>query len=248
MADLVAWKNSVLNKHLDTDGIKDDAGQCSQVPLSWAEVVFPGVKWQDLLPEVGSDHGVKDWAGKSTQYFTWIENNHADVNQLPLPGDILVFGATPAKGFTNQFKNDFGHTGVCETASPSGYTLIQQNSPNLGEGVNDTSYPWNYRPCLGWFRPTANHPVAVATPASAPIASNNVGRTLVLPKSIKEWHVYNPEGPYDVAHAIHILSPAQFGGLNYEIKADLGNGIYLIDTEMYGRVAIWTQGTVATIS
>lgn len=250
MANFQAWKNSVLGQVLDTDKVAADKGQCSQVPISWAETVFPGISRADLLPSAGSG-GVDQWAGKSTKYFTWIENNHADVNQLPLQGDILVFGATPAKGFTSAFKNPDGHTGVCDTASSTGYTLVQQNAPNYGESVNDSSYPWKLNPCLGWFR-AANQPAgAVPAPANpVPVPSNsvNVGRTLHLPASITTWHVYNPNGPYDTAHATHTLDPAKFGGLSYVIVADKGNGVYLVNTKDFGEVAIWTEGTVATIS
>jgi hypothetical protein len=251
MADLQAWENSVLGQHLDSDGVAQDAGQCSQVPISWAETIFPGTPWSDSLPAVGSDKGVNAWAGKSTQHFTWIENNHSDINQLPLPGDIMVFDATPAKGYGSTVKNPYGHTGVCKSASISGYTLIQQNAPSLGQGVNDTSYAWSFRPCLGWFRADAAAqpaPNPAPAPAAAPVMSNNVGRTLHLPKSISSWHVYNPDGPYDIPHATHVLDPAMYGGLDYPIVGDKGNGVYLIDTQMFGRVAICTSGTVATIS
>lgn len=256
MADFITWKSSVLGQVLDTDKVKADAGQCSQVPISWAEYLNPGVAWSDMLPAVGSDAGVDQWAGKSSKYFTWIENNTSDVNQLPLQGDILVFGATPAKGYSNQFKNPYGHTGVCDSASPTGYTLVQQNAPNFGESVNDSSYVWKLNPCLGWFRP-ANQPAntaplpSAATPSvqtSVPQNSINVGRTLNLPKSISSWHVYNPDGPYDLAHATHVLDPAEYGGLSYVIQADKGNGIYVIDTQMFGPQAIWTANTVATIT
>lgn len=251
MADLLAWKNSKLGQHLAVDGVKGDAGQCSQVPESWAMTEHPGVALGDLLPQLGADAGVKDWAGKSTKYYIWIENNHADVNQLPLPGDIGVSGATPAKGYTNKFKNDDGHTWVFGSASPSGYTAIQQNAPQDGQGVNETGYPWNYRPVLGWFREVAaaaQPTVAVTAAAVAPVNSVHVDRTLHLPASIAEWHVYNVDGPYDLAHATHVIKPKQFGGLSYVIQRDLGNGIYVIHTEDFGDVAIWTQGTVATIS
>ena len=253
MADFQTWKNGVLGQILDSDQVPADKGQCSQVPVSWAEYLFPGVKWSDLLPAVGSDAGVDQWAGKNTKYFTWIANDTNDVNQLPMQGDIMVFGATPAKGYASQFKNPYGHTGVCDTASPTGYTIVQQNAPNFGESVNDSSYPWKLNPCLGWFR-AVNQPANVApqpspsTPVTQPANSINVGRTLNLPKSVSQWHVYNVAGPYDLAHATHILDPAQYGGLSYVIQKDLGNGIYAIDTQDFGQVAIWTKDTVATIS
>lgn len=253
MADIQAWENGILGQHLNTDGVKNDAGQCSQVPISWAEVLFPGVPWSKLLPLANGNGGVDTWAGRSTDYMTWIENNTSDKNQLPMVGDIIVIGATPAKGYTSTFKNPQGHTGVVKSASVSGYTLIQQNSPALGSGVNDTSYPWNHFPVLGWFRPknqVVNAPNPAPAPAQIPVMSNNVSKILTLPGNITSWHVYNPAGPYNLAHATHVLNPSLGGpgGLHYAILADLGNGIYKIHTEDYGDVAIWTQGTPASIT
>lgn len=252
MADFTSWKNSVLGHKLDTDGKVADNGQCTQVPLSWAESLFPGITWTDLLPPVES---AKDWAEKSTKYFTWIANNHADVNQLPMQGDIMVFGATPASGYSNKFKNPDGHTGVCDSASVSGYTLIQQNAPNFGEVVNDSSYGWHVVPCLGWLRSVNQVTVAPnPAPVAPPQASINPGQTLMLPAKNADgtpdsiWHLYHENGPYDYAHAIAVLDPAMYGGLHYQILGDKGNGIYVIQTEMFGRGAIWTHGTNATIS
>lgn len=247
MADLQAWENGILGQRLDTDGVKADAGQCSQVPLSWAKVLFPTASWSKLLPPLGSNVGIREWAGKSTNYFTWIDNNHADVNQLPLPGDIGVSGATPAKGFTDSFKNPDGHAWVFKSASPSGYTMIQQNGPNLGEGVNQASQPWNLIPVLGWFRDTnVNVPVPVPP---APVASPMVGKTIRFPKTDFYIPVFNIGGPYDKAHAIHALDPKLFNHeLDYPILQDLGNGLYVINTQNFGKVVVAITGTDATIS
>lgn len=239
MADLQAWENSVLGKVLDTDGLPKDKGQCSQVPISWAEDIFPGVTWAALLPEATY---VEEWAGKSTKYFAWIANNPSDKNQLPLPGDILIFGATPAKGYTMTYENPGGHAAVCKSASISGYTIVEQNEP-LGSGVHDGSFAWTLRPCLGWFRAintivSTPAPAPVAPhPAAAPVMSVNVDKQLVFPSSVHSWWVYNVGGPYDQAHHTHVLTKA--AGLSYPIKRDLGNGLYVITTHDYGDVAVW---------
>lgn len=242
-----SWKNSVLGQHLDTDGLPEDKNQCTQVPLSWALALFPGHKWTDLLESVKT---AKDWAGKSTKYFQWIANNHADVNQLPMQGDVMVFGPTPDKGYTDHFANPDGHAGVCDSASPTGYTLVQQNTPAPGEGVNDTSYPWNFRPCLGWLRPVnaVQHsaPVPVPTP---PTVSTNVGKTIVFPADDTYIPTYNVGGPYDLPHHTHGLDPKLFKhSLSYTIEADLGNGLYKIHTQDFGDVVVCITGTGGTIS
>lgn len=242
-----SWKNSVLGKVLDTDGNKADTDQCTQVPLSWAITLYPGIKWTDMLAPVPA---AKDWAGKSSKYFTWIANNKADVNQLPLQGDIMVFGATPANGSTDTFDNPNGHVGVCDSASPTGYTLVQQNAPKSGEAVNDTSYAWNYRPCLGWFRPVQQtvHTAPVPVPP-APVVSTNVGKTITFPEKDTFIPVYHVGGPYDGAHKLGGLDPALFHRpLGYPILADLGNGLYKVHSEDWGDVAVSPNGTGATIS
>lgn len=246
MADYQAWKNSVLGKVLDSDHVAADNGQCTQVVISWGEQIYPGVAWQDLFPPVKA---AKDMFNNyNKKYWLQIPNNRNDVNQLPLQGDILIFDKTPSQGYANQYDNPYGHAAVCDSASPTGYTIVQQNAPMPGEAVNDSSYAWKLNPCLGWLRPL-NQPANV-TPQPSPTppqASSNVGKTLYLPKTIAQWHVYNVDGPYDLAHATHILNPAMFGGLSYKIVQDKGNGIYIIDTQDFGPVAIWTAGTVATI-
>lgn len=257
--NIAEWQTDKLGQRLNVTG---DIGECSQVPISWAMFLYPGVKWQDLFPPVNSAKQMFDKF--NDKYFLKIVNNHVDVNQLPMPGDIMVFDATPAKGYSNTYQNPNGHTGVCVSASPSGYTLLQQNSPasnvydakgkliKPGSGCNDTSFPWKYRPCLGWLRPRNLAPTIPVPPT--PVTSGNVGKTIHLPAKNADgspdnsWHLYHEDGPYDYPHAIAVLNPAQFGGLDYQILADKGNGIYAIQTQMFGRGAIWTMNTNATIS
>lgn len=146
--DYQAWKASVLGKVLNIDGT--DAGQCTQVPLSWAEQQNPGVPWDTLIPPVVS---AKDmFTHVATHYYTPIVNDHTNPNQLPIQGDIMVFGPTPEPGYVDTYDNPYGHTGVCDGATPQGYTLVQQNAPSFGSPVNVTSYGWHFRPCLGWLR------------------------------------------------------------------------------------------------
>jgi hypothetical protein len=239
------WKGEAL-----AEGVVGD-GQCVSLVVnnvnSWTAKLFPGITWTDYISSVKTANQLMQ-AGNS-KYFLTIVNDHADVNQLPLQGDIMVFDSTPSKGYSDTVQNSAGHCGVCDSASASGYTLMQQNAPAIGQHVNDSSYAWNYRPCLGWLRPI--NQLAVT---SAPVASANVGKTLTLPKLNANqtpdtvWHVYNVAGPYDLAHATHVLDPALYGGLKYVIQADMGNGIYVIDTQDYGQVAIWTEATNAVIS
>ncbi len=228
------WKPSVLGKHVDID--KSYGAQCVDVVLDIGEAYFLGIAWSTLFPPVssakllGSKHNDK--------YFEWVPNDHNDPNQLPETGDIMVFDATPASGYTNTFENPDGHCGVCDHATSAGYWLLQQNAPATGAAVNVTYYPWKYRPCLGWLRPRLS---TTASPAPAPTAKPDNGKTLYLPQSVQKWRVYSVQGPWTVGHEVAYLWPSKFkGGLSYKILATLASGVYEIQTEDFGKVAIYT--------
>lgn len=78
------------------------------------------------------------------------------------------------------------------------------------------------------------------------------GTTVLTPSGKKEnvnylnlhphmtsWAVYNVNGPYTKDKAVGHLSPKQFGGLSYTILGTPTNNIYIIETESFGRVAIY---------
>lgn len=76
----------------------------------------------------------------------------------------------------------------------------------------------------------------------------NTTKKLYLPASADTWRVYRTKGPYTVGNEIHLLTPKKFGGLTYNIVGNPSKDIYLIDTEVKGRVAIYAgAGTGATI-
>lgn len=152
--DYQSWKANVLGEVLNVDG--SDPGQCTQVSLSWGQAIYPGVAWNALFPPVPAAKQM--FTNVATHYFTAIVNDHNDPNQLPLQGDIMVFDATPQAGYSDGYDNPYGHTGVCDGASSSGYSLVQQNAPYFGSPVNVTTYPWHFRPCLGWLRSVASAP------------------------------------------------------------------------------------------
>ena len=56
---------------------------------------------------------------------------------------------------------------------------------------------------------------------------------------MQSWAVYNVNGPYTKEYKIGDLLPAQFGGLSYRILEEKGGDVYIIQTEAYGRCAIW---------
>lgn len=214
-------------------------------PAAYVEQLFPGVPWSDIIQPV---QNAKDMAGKSNQYLKWIENDHNNPNQLPPQGAIAVFGATPATGYTNPYNNPDGHTGIIDSASPAGYALLQQNAPAFGQAANVTNYPWRFRPCLGWYVLADEVPNQIPPASPAPQGTGNTGKDLFLPPTTGPWHLYNENGPYDQIHYKGLLAPSQFGGLHYQILEDKGNGVYVIQTQMYGRGAVYTQGSDVRIT
>lgn len=81
-----------------------------------------------------------------------------------------------------------------------------------------------------------------------PTTITSTGQTLHLPASAKTWRVYNTNGPYTSRYAIHQLTPSEYGGLTYEILGNPAPHIYLINTSVKGKVAIYAgPGTGATI-
>lgn len=75
------------------------------------------------------------------------------------------------------------------------------------------------------------------------------GKTLHLPKSADTWRVYNVNGPYTVGNEVHLLTPSAFtNGITYDILEEKGGHVYIINTQVKGRVAIYAHpSTGATI-
>lgn len=142
------FKASVLNKHIGDNECVSLVVNNSQ---AYSEKLFPGVAWTSIFKPVTGAREL--FNAVSTKYYTKIANDHSNASQLPKQGDVMVFDATPKSGYTNTFRNPYGHTGICDKANSSGYWLLQQNAPASGQAVNVTYYPWKFRPCIGWLRP-----------------------------------------------------------------------------------------------
>jgi hypothetical protein len=233
-----SFKASVLGKVIGD-------GQCVSLVVNnsnaYIEHLFPGVSWPNIMPPVASAYQL---AGKGNSYLEWIENDHADVNQLPEQGDIMVFGPTgPNLPYVDKYANPDGHCGICDSATPTGYELLQQNAPAFGAAANVTEYAWDFRPCLGWYHPT------ISAPAPAPTTPAPEGQTITLPATTGPWHAYPVGGPYNPnTPGLPELWPSKFGGLTYTIDANRGNGIYTITTQDFGQRDLWTNGSNVTIS
>lgn len=85
-------------------------------------------------------------------------------------------------------------------------------------------------------------------PAKKPTRWINAESTLHLPGTVSKWRVYRENGPYTTGNEVGFLNPAKFGGLAYVIKGERMNDVVVIDTQDFGRVAIYVaKSTGATI-
>lgn len=232
-----AWKPSALGAKIDID--KEYGDQCVDVDLSYGEALFPGVSWSTVFPPVANAKQL--FASHNPTYFDAIANDHSNANQVPEQGDILVCDATPAPGYSNQFSNPAGHTGVVDSADSSGYTILMQDGSVPTGNAYLQSQAWRYRPVIGWLRPKL---AAAPSPTSAPPPTTHGGpaKKLFLPASVYQWRVYNLSGPWTPGHEIAFLRPSAFPpGLTYDILGTLGLGtnMYEIQTQDFGKVAIY---------
>lgn len=139
------WKSKVLNgPPLDVDNSGDD--DCVDVSKDWAQYLFPGVSW---VNSIGYGNAKDIYANASTTYFDKIPYTKGFI---PQQGDIGVFDATPAPGYTNTFNNPYGHTGVIDSANTTSYAMVQQES-GTGTPPRLATWLWSYRPPIGFLRP-----------------------------------------------------------------------------------------------
>lgn len=184
------FKKSVLGKKIFD-------GECVSLIVNnskaYCESLWPGVSWPTIIKPDPSAKNI--FANASTKYFVKIINDHSNASQLPKQGDVMVFGATPQTGYSNTFRNPFGHVGVCDKANSSGYWLLQQNAPASGQAVNVTYYPWRFRPCIGWLRPISK-PATTPKPIAKEIPSEPTKTTTPTPP--KPIEPANPTPPKEV--------------------------------------------------
>lgn len=76
-------------------------------------------------------------------------------------------------------------------------------------------------------------------PAPKPTPKKVKTKKLHLPATAKTWRVYKPNGPYTVGNEIHLLTPSAFGGITYDILQEKGGHVYIINTSVKGKVAIY---------
>lgn len=140
------FKNKYIGKSFDFDGAA--GAQCADVAKAYVAEVH-GKKWR----EIGSyptNGGVINAFYNYPNCFIYgedyelIENNPNDFSQIPLQGDLIVWG-------DYELTSEFGHIAVVDSASKNGFSSIDQNW-NAGNGLHTQIVNHNYRGILGWLR------------------------------------------------------------------------------------------------
>lgn len=100
---------------------------------------------------------------------------------------------------------------------------------------------------VGWAEQLNGHRVCQAVadpaptpsppPAPAPAPAAPTQKYLNFPTGQHSFWTYNVGGPYDQEHHAHVLTKA--AGISYPIVQDLGNGLVVIPTKMYGHQAVY---------
>lgn len=124
------WLNKTIGKQVDIDKYAGD--QCVDVAMSWAEYLYPGHKWPELL---GYGNAKDLFSAASPIYFDKVMKN-------PQQGDMVVFGATNT--------NPYGHIAVVINAGDT-LDVIEQNGFNPSGVAYEAHRP--YANIIGYLRP-----------------------------------------------------------------------------------------------
>lgn len=138
--DAVNWLTSKIGQHLDYDHEYGD--QCVDF---WA-FYYVYLTGKEFFAAGEGVVGAKDIWGKSLPEFTKVANNPNNPNQLPQPGDVLIYGASWGGGY--------GHVDVCLSANQSNVTSVGENEHgNPSEGVIEITRTWGQivGGLIGWL-------------------------------------------------------------------------------------------------
>lgn len=118
--------------------------KCGNTAQNMGECVGLISLWMDNLQIPHEWGNAKDLlANADTNYLDVIYNDPKNLNQFPVQGDIMVFGASWGGGY--------GHTGIIDEATGKDFLLFEQNNPG-GNPPEVIGHP-NYTGVLGWLHP-----------------------------------------------------------------------------------------------
>lgn len=178
--EILEWIKTAPGVAMNLDGAY--GYQCVDLANQYACDIF-GVPWRTAMTGVTGAKQILDAA--SDTYFTRTDNNPNRPEQIPAPGDVVVWGGNGS--------NRWGHVAVVESADQNGMWVVQQDgfAPPL-QFVNDSWYSAKpaHRAWLGydnpgtgmvsgWLTPRPekiinSKPVIVPSPAPVPTPSEAV--------------------------------------------------------------------------
>ncbi|OMH30665.1 hypothetical protein BGP79_11950 [Tersicoccus sp. Bi-70] len=166
------WLATAAGNRYDLDSV--GGAQCVDVPKAAFEVLT-GRSWRQGWPNAGNAKDMLDNA--SAEWFTVIRNDPSSPSQLPLRGDILVFGPSQYRDGKGESLNPYGHIAQALTPVAAGSQVIQQDGGTvLPDGQHPpTAVGWlnwagdlGYGPVLGWLRFRPEKLAGATVPAPPP--------------------------------------------------------------------------------
>ena len=151
--------------------------------------------------------------------------------------------------------------GLSDEGYRRGGWLIASLEKKYGRKLNLYKHSkWVATACPGWIdlnrlRQEADKAAGGAIPATpapkpipAPAAPSAGAQTVHLPSSVQTWAAYRVGSAYrkGTSDQVGTLLPSKFGGLTYPVVENRGN-VVVVDTQSFGRVAIWVQNTEAIV-
>lgn len=158
-ATIEEWLNSAVGVGMDPDGAY--GYQCVDLVDQYGQDIF-GVRWPVCVGGVGGANQLLDVV--PDEYWTRIDNDLSNADQIPKRGDVVVFGGDSS--------NPYGHTAVVLSADQNYMHVVQQNGNTnwLPAGTDDLKYSqYGTGTVTGWLRPKEDkllppeHPVPVVT-------------------------------------------------------------------------------------
>jgi hypothetical protein len=142
--------------------------------------------------------------------------------------------------------NPYGHIGICDSQTGDTVTLLEQNGAGSGTGTG--------KDAIGVHRTIAKSRIAgVLRPKYVPIPQPTpppARGTVFLPSSVRSWAGYRIGSGLRKGTSDQVCTLTPFAyppGLTYKIEAWVGDYAVVIQTQMFGRITIWTKNTEAVI-
>jgi GH25 family lysozyme M1 (1,4-beta-N-acetylmuramidase) len=174
--EIVEWIRTAPGVALNPD--RRFGLQCVDAVDQYAQDIF-GVPWNVCVGGVMGAKQLLDVA--PDEYWIRINNDPGNPNQMPIQGDVVVFGGSSI--------NEWGHTAVVDTADQNGMWVVQQDgfaapliqTPDGLFSNKPAHRAWlnYYSPgtgmILGWLRPRENKIInykAPSAPTPAPSPSH----------------------------------------------------------------------------